>query len=270
MLLPAVIYLAVFNYAPMVGLQIAFKDYSLAKGMLKSPWVGLKWFRTFFGTLRFWDIMKNTLTLSAYSILASFPLPIILALILNNVKSPIRRKFAQTITYMPHFISTVVLVSMISIFFSPGSGFINTLLKYVGGSGETYFMGSAQYFPHLYVWSGVWQGVGWGSIIYIAALTGVDPTLHEAAMIDGANKFKRILNVDLPAIMPTMAIMLILNLGNIMNVGYEKVFLMQNSLNSTASEVMPPMCIKWACSSNGTGIPLQSDCLTMYLALPCW
>ena len=138
MLLPAVIYLAIFNYAPMVGLQIAFKDYLPAKGMLKSPWVGLKWFTTFFGTLRFWDIMKNTLTLSAYSILAGFPLPIILALILNNVKSPLRKKFSQTITYMPHFISTVVLVSMISIFFSPGSGFINTLLKYVGGSGDVY------------------------------------------------------------------------------------------------------------------------------------
>ena len=222
----------------MYGLQIAFKNYTFAKGIVGSEWVGLKWFERFFKLPRFWSIFKNTVSISFYSMIVNFPLPIILALILNNVKNAKWKKFAQTITYMPHFISTVVLVGMISLFFSPRSGIVNTLLSFVGGAGDTYFMGVADYFPHLYVWSGVWQGMGWGSIIYMAALSGVDPTLHEAAMIDGANKFKRVLHIDLPTIMPTMAIMLIMKCGQLMNVGYEKVYLMQNDLNVTRAEVI--------------------------------
>lgn len=237
-LLPAVAYIAIFCYGPLYGIQIAFKNYSPSKGITGSDWVGMKWFITFFQTPRFWQILKNTLYVSSYYILFSFPIPIILALILNNVKHEKWKKFAQTITYMPHFISTVVLVGMISVFFSPRSGFINTLLSYFGGAGNTYFMGIAEYFPDLYVWTGIWQGAGWGSIIYIAALAGVDPSLHEAAMIDGANKFRRILNIDIPTIMPTMATLLIMNCGSIMNVGYEKVFLMQNNLNISNSEVI--------------------------------
>ena len=237
-LIPALLYLATFNYGPMYGLMIAFKNFKASKGIWGSEWAGLKWFETFFSTPRFLDILKNTLTISLYSLVFDFPLPIILALILNNVKNLKWKKFAQTVTYMPHFISVVVLVSMMSIFFSPNSGMINTLLKYLGGSGETYFMGNAQYFPHMYVWSGIWQSMGWGSIIYIAALAGVDPSLHESAMLDGANKFKRVLHIDLPTIMPTMAIMLIMRCGSIMNIGYEKVYLMQNSLNIATSEVI--------------------------------
>lgn len=237
-LLPAVLYIALFNYGPMYGLQIAFKNYVPAKGILESEWVGLKWFVTFFKTPRFWSILKNTLYLSFYSMIVGFPLPIVLALILNNIKNMRWKKFAQTITYMPHFISTVVLVGMMSVFFSPRSGFVNTLISYLGGPGDTYFMGIKEFFSHMYVWSGVWQSMGWNSIIYIAALAGVDMTLHEAAMIDGANKFQRILHVDLPAIMPTMAILLIMNCGSVMNVSYEKVFLMQNDLNVTVSEVI--------------------------------
>ena len=232
------VYLAVFSYAPMYGLQIAFKNYTASKGIWGSDWVGLKWFTTFFESPRFWQILKNTLTLSFYSLIAGFPVPIILALIINNVKNRKWKKFAQTITYMPHFISTVVIVGMISVFFSPRAGFINTLLGYLGGSGNTYFMGNADYFSHMYVWSGIWQGAGWSSIIYIAALAGVDPSLHEAAMIDGANRFKRVLHIDIPGIMPTMATVLIMNCGSVMNVAYEKVFLMQNDLNVMASEVI--------------------------------
>ncbi len=237
-LLPAIVYLGIFCYSPMYGLQIAFKNFVPSKGILGSDWVGLKWFITFFESPRFWTILKNTLFVSGYSIVFDFPIPIILALIINNVKNLKWKKFAQTITYMPHFISVVVLVGMMSVFFSPRSGFINTLLAYLGGSGDTYFMGNANYFPHLYVWSGIWQSTGWGSVIYIAALAGVDPSQHEAAMIDGANKFKRILHIDLPAILPTMAIMLIMRCGSVMNIGYEKVYLMQNSLNITSSEVI--------------------------------
>ena len=232
------VYLAVFSYAPMYGLQIAFKNYTASKGIWGSDWVGLKWFTTFFESPRFWQILKNTLTLSFYSLIAGFPVPIILALIINNVKNRKWKKFAQTITYMPHFISTVVIVGMISVFFSPRAGFINTLLGYLGGSGNTYFMGNPDYFSHMYVWSGIWQGAGWSSIIYIAALAGVDPSLHEAAMIDGANRFKRVLHIDIPGIMPTMATVLIMNCGSVMNVAYEKVFLMQNDLNVMASEVI--------------------------------
>ena len=237
-LIPVVVYIILFEYAPLYGLQIAFKNYSFANGFSGSKWVGLKWFETFFKTPRFWDILKNTLRVSVYSMIVSFPFPIILALCMNNITRTKWKRFAQTVTYMPHFISTVVLVGMMSVMFAPKSGVINTVLSWFGGSGSTYFMGKGEYFPHMYVWSGVWQGMGWGSIIYMAALAGVDPSLHEAAMIDGANKFQRVLHVDLPTIMPTVAIMLIMNCGNLLNVGYEKVYLMQNDLNLTFSEVI--------------------------------
>lgn len=237
-LLPAVIYIALFSYLPMYGIQIAFRRFNFTKGIWGSEWVGLKWFKTFIDSPRFWTLIKNTLSISLYSMIVGFPLPIMLALIMNNVKNQKWKRFAQTITYMPHFISTVVLVGMISLFFSPRSGIVNTLLSLLGGPGDIYFMGEPKYFIHMYVWSGIWQGLGWGSIIYMAALAGVDPSLHEAAMIDGASKLQRIWNIDLPAITPTMAIILIMNCGGILGVGYEKVFLMQNSLNSHVSEVI--------------------------------
>lgn len=237
-LLPAIIYIATFMYAPMYGLIIAFKNYSPAKGILGSPWKGFKWFQTFFETPRFWQILKNTLSLSLYSLIVGFPFPVILALIINDIRTTKIKKFCQTITYMPYFISTVVMVGMLSVFFSPNSGFVNTLLEMLGGSGDTFFMGEEKYFRHMYVWSGIWQSMGWNSVIYIAALSGVDQQLHEAAMIDGANKFQRVIHVDLPAILPTIVILLIMNCGSILNVGYEKVYLMQNSLNSNVSEVI--------------------------------
>ena len=237
-LVPAVVYIAVFMYAPMYGLVIAFKDFSASKGIMGSPWVGTKWFSTFFNAPRFWQILKNTLALSVYSLVVGFPLPVILALIINGIGNTRAKKFRQTVTYMPYFISTVVLVGMMSVLFSPRSGIVNTLLSYLGGSGDTFFMGESKFFRHMYVWSGVWQSTGWNSIIYIAALTGVSQELHEAAKIDGANKLQRILNVDLPAIMPTMVILLIMNCGSILSVGYEKVYLLQNDLNTPVSEVI--------------------------------
>ena len=236
-LLPAVLYIATFCYAPMYGLQIAFRNFRIADGIVGSEWAGLKWFDRFFNTPRFWVILKNTLTISLYSLAVSFPLPIALALVLNNVRNAKYKKFAQTITYMPHFISTVVLVGMMSVFFSPRSGVVNTVLGLFGIE-PIYFMGNASYFSHMYVWSGVWQTMGWNSIIYMAALAGVDPSLHEAAMIDGANKLKRVIHIDLPTIIPTMSILLIMNFGKVMSVGYEKVYLMQNDLNRATSEII--------------------------------
>ncbi len=236
-LLPAALYIAIFHYGPMYGLQIAFRDYKAVNGIWGSKWVGLKWITTFMNTPRFWMIFKNTLKISLYSLI-SFPFPIILAVFLNNVRNVRRKKFVQTVTYMPHFISTVVLVGMLSLFLSPRNGIVNMLVGLFGGPTDTYFMGQADYFSHIYVWSGIWQSMGWGSIIYVAALTGVDQELHDAAQVDGANKLQRIWHIDIPSILPTIIIMLILRLGSIMGVGYEKVYLMQNSLNLTSSEVI--------------------------------
>ena len=237
-LIPAVVYTLIFKYAPIYGIQIAFKNYSFAKGYAGSEWVGLKWILKFFDSVHAGTIIKNTLTISLYSLLVGFPLPVIFAFAMNNIQNLKWKKFVQTITYMPHFISTVVLVSMMSLFFSPSNGIINHILSWFGGSGDIYFFGKAEYFPHLYVWSDVWSGIGWGSIIYMAALAGVDQALHEAAMIDGASKLQRVWYIDLPSILPTIIIMLILRCGSIMNIGYEKAFLMQNSLNSTTSEII--------------------------------
>ena len=213
-LLPAVVFIGVFCYAPMYGVLMAFQDYSPGKGILDSPWVGLKWFRTFFELPRFWQIVKNTLVISLYSLVVGFPIPILLALMINSVKGTRFKKLTQTVTYMPHFISTVILVGAMTAISQRFS------------------------FPHLYVWSGIWQNMGWSSIIYLAALSGVDQELHEAAMVDGASKLKRIIHIDLPAIIPTMVILLIMNAGSIMSVGYEKVYLMQNDLNVTTAEVI--------------------------------
>lgn len=236
-LLPAIVFIVLFMYMPLYGLQIAFKTYRAGEGIWGSQWVGLKWFQQFFSTPRCWEIIGNTLTVSLYSLVASFPLPIVLAIILNYVKNLKFKKFAQTVTYMPYFISTVVLVSMMSLFFSPTSGFVNTIIKNLGGE-PIYFMGIPSLFKHMYVWSGVWQGMGYSSIIYIAALSGVSPELHESAVIDGANILQRIWHIDIPTIMPTMVILLIMSLGNVMNVGYEKVLLMQNDLIIDVAEVI--------------------------------
>lgn len=237
LLLPALVYLAVFNYAPMYGIQIAFRNFNFADGISGSAWAGTKWFEFFFHSAKFWPVVRNTLLISFYSLLATFPIPIILALVLHNVNHRGFKRVAQTITYLPHFISMVVVVGMISCFTSVNSGWINTVIEALGGE-RVYFMGRPEYYRHLYVWSGVWQEAGWGSIIYMAALTGINPEMHEAAMIDGASKFQRIVHIDLPGIIPTMIIMLILRCGSIMSVGFDKSYLMQNSLNMDVSEVI--------------------------------
>ncbi len=236
-LLPAAAYIFLFHYLPLPGIQIAFKNFSISKGVAGSAWAGLKWFRYFFGSKQFPVIMRNTLTISLYSMAGNFILPIILALSLNYVGSKSVKKALQTATYLPHFISTVVLVGMLSAFMSPRTGFINGAIRAVTGN-TVYFFGKPEYFPHLYAWSGFWQSCGWNSIIYMAALTGINPELHESAVIDGASLLKRIWHIDIPGILPTMMIMLILAAGGIMSVGFEKAFLMQNTLNLSASEII--------------------------------
>ena len=238
-LLPAVLLLILFSYLPMYGIQIAFKDYKPYMGIWGSDWVGLKHFQRFLTMPKFLEILKNTLVISFYQLAASFPLPIILALTLNSI--PFRRfkKIVQTVTYAPHFISIVVIVGMLNIFFAPSTGIVRNLLVQAGlmeGNLEVLMQASA--FPHLYVWSGVWASIGWNSIIYLGALSAVDQSMHEAAIVDGATKLQRILHIDFPAILPTVTILLILNSGSIMSVGFEKVFLMQNAFNLSTSEVI--------------------------------
>jgi len=237
LLLPAVTYIFLFNYMPMYGVQIAFKNFTIAKGVNGSPWAGLKWFEYFFGSPKCISIIWNTVILSLYALAAGFPVPILLALMLHNVPGSRFKRVTQTVAYLPHFISVVVVVTMLNCFTSVNSGFINTIIKTLGGE-PVFFMGKPEYFRHLYVWSGVWQEMGWSSIIYLAALTGISSELHEAAMIDGASKLKRIWHIDLPGIMPTMVILLIMRCGSIMSVGFEKTFLMQNGLNMNVSEVI--------------------------------
>jgi putative aldouronate transport system permease protein len=237
LLLPTLAYFFIFQYIPMYGVQIAFKDFMPTRGILGSPWVGFEHFERFFRSYHFWTLIKNTVGLSLYGLAIGFPIPILLALLLNQLNSQKFRRFVQTITYAPHFVSTVVIVGMLSIFLSPRSGLVNHLIVFFGGD-PIFFLGSSEWFMTLHVLSGVWQGAGWGAIIYLAALAGVDPGLHEAAVIDGASKLQRIRYIDIPSILPTIVIVMILQLGGIMSVGFEKTYLMQNSLNLDSSEVI--------------------------------
>lgn len=237
LLLPAILYTAVFLYIPMYGVLMAFQDYSLVKGIMGSNFVGLKHFKKFFSTYMAKQIISNTVILSGYSLLASFPFPVILALMLNYCVNRRFGKIVQTVTYMPYFISVMVLVGMMNIFFSTNYGVVNTVLQALGIEPFS-FMSSEKSFRHMYVWSGIWQGMGYSSVIYFAALSGIDPTLYEAAELDGASKLQRIRYIDLPSIMPTVIIMLIMSAGNLMSIGFEKAYLMQNDRNSGVSEII--------------------------------
>lgn len=236
LMLPAIIYVLIFCYAPMYGLQIAFKDYKGALGIVGSRWCGMKHFMSFFKSYNFMLLMRNTIVLSLYSLIAGFPMPIIIALLLNETKGRFKRA-SQTILYAPHFLSTVVVVGMINTMLSPSFGVVNTIIEALGGE-RIYFMTMPGAFRHLYVWSGVWQGMGWGAIIYLAALAAVDPELHEAATIDGASRIQRIRYINIPTIVPTIIILLIMRMGSLVSVGYEKVYLLQNDLNVEVSEVI--------------------------------
>lgn len=235
-ILPMLVYVIIFSYVPMYGIQLAFKDYRVADGIWESAWVGFKHFKTFFESYQFKDLLWNTLSLSLYVLIAGFPMPIIFALFLNYITNMKFKKASQMITYAPHFISTVVYCGMILIFLA-SDGIINQILTHLGLD-PVAFLSNPSNFRHIYVWSGVLQNIGWGSIMYISVLTSVDPTLHEAATVDGATRFQRLLHIDLPAIVPTMVIMLIMKAGEIMDLGFEKAFLLQNSINLDYSEII--------------------------------
>ena len=252
-LLPAVVYILIFAYYPMFGVQIAFRNYQPRGGIWNSPWVGLKHFEKFFKSYQFSRVITNTLAISFYSLFASFPLSIIMALCINVVRNPKFKKMVQTITYMPHFISVVVLVGMITQMFNPVMGMYGTVYRLLGGEGYPKdILTNAAAFRHMYVWSGIWQNLGWNTIIYISALSSVDPELHEAAEIDGASRLKRMIYIDFPVLIPTAAIMLIMNAGSIMSVGFEKTYLMQNSTNLIASEVISTYVYKTGMSRGTT------------------
>lgn len=232
-----VIYLIIFNYIPMGGIILAFKRFSPRKGIFGSDFVGLMYFRQFLGAPSSLRIIRNTLRLGVYSLLVGFPIPILLALEINEVKHQRLKKFVQIVTYAPYFISLVVRVGIMMRIMDLRTGILNHLIVALGGKPVNFF-GSKDIFPHLYVWSGVWQISGYASIIYIAALSGVNPELQEAAIIDGASRVQRIWNVDLPAIRPTIVMMLIFNVGQIMNIGFEKAYLMKNSVNQANAEII--------------------------------
>lgn len=237
LLLLPISFLVVFNYVPMYGAQISFRNYTAKDGILGSDWVGVKHFVRFFTSPQFWRLIRNTFVLSIYGLLAGFPIPVMLALALNNVDNDHYKKTVQMVTYAPHFISTVVLVGMMSQLFSYNYGLINKVIDMLGGSRKL-FLTEPQYFRHLYVWSGVWQGMGYNSIIYISALSSIDPSLYEAAKVDGASRMQRILHIEIPGILPTIITLLILNTGRLLSVGHEKVLLMQCTQNYETSDIL--------------------------------
>lgn len=230
-------YLFVFHYGAMYGLVLSFKNYNPTLGILGSPSVGFKHFERFFKSRDFKMLLSNTISLSLYDLVVTFPMPIILALAINACRSNKYKKIVQMSTYAPYFLSVTVVVSMMNQFFAEKTGVVNTLIFSLTGN-RISFLTQPGAFAHFYVWSDVWQHTGYSAIIYIAALSGVDPTLHEAATVDGANKFQKMWHVDLPAILPTITILLILRMGSIMSVGFEKVYLMQNPMNIRKSQII--------------------------------
>lgn len=245
-------WLVTFAYVPMSGLVLAFKTYRANLGIWGSPWVGMKNFNAFFSSYKFGMVLKNTLTISLYSLFVTFPIPIIFALLLNVMPGRRYKKAIQTVTYIPYFFSTVVMVGLLYQLIDPRSGLYGTMAKLLTGKTPASLLANGENFKHLYVWSAVWQSTGYNAIIYIAALSSADQSLHEAAMIDGASRFQRVVHIDVPCILPTVSIMLVLAVGNIMNVGYEKVLLMQNDLNMNYSEIISTYSYKVGLAS---GVP---------------
>ncbi len=248
MLLPAVVSIAVFHYGPMYGIQLAFREFDFTKGLTGGEFVGMKYFLKFFRSFQFADIIRNTFAISFTSLLLGFPVPIILALMMNQIRNKGMRKTIQTIFYAPHFISTVVLVGFLNVLLAPNTGIISSMLGLFGITGN--LLGDKTAFVPVYVLSDIWQHVGWNSIIYLAALSSVDTQLYDAARVDGAGKWQTIWHVDIPCLTPTMIIMLILSMGNILSVGFEKIFLMQNSTNLSVAEVISTYVYKIGIRSN--------------------
>lgn len=270
MILLPLIYVIVFCYAPMFGLQIAFRDYSPRDGIVGSVWVGLENFQKFFSNYKWTQYVSNTLKISLYSIFVGFPIPIILALLIHINEHPKLKKMVQNISYVPHFISVVVMVGILNQVLNPFGGLWGSICTQLGWEAVD-VRALPEAFIHLYVWSGVWQNTGWNTIIYISALSSVSEELHEAARLDGASRWQRIIHVDLPAIMPTICIMLIMRFGSVMSVGYEKVYLMQNSLNLEQSEVISTYVYKYGIGKNdmsyGTAVGMMNSVINTLLVI---
>ncbi len=269
MLLPGIIYIFVFCYVPMYGIQLAFREYSFTAGITGGEFVGMKYFKQYFESPMFWPTLKNTFIIAATSIILGFPAPIILAMIINQIRNKRWKRVVQTTVYVPYFISVVVLVSMLNIMLANNSGVISNFLKgFHLVSRNVNLLGTESAFVPVYVLSGIWQTMGWNSIIFLAALSAVDTQLYDACKIDGANRWQTMIHIDLPAIMPTIIIMLILNMGNILNVGFDKVYLMQNSLNLGASQVISTyiysVAIKKAQFSFGAAVGLFNTLINFF------
>ncbi|MEC0239984.1 ABC transporter permease subunit [Paenibacillus dokdonensis] len=237
MLLLPMAWYVIFMYGPMYGLQIAFKDYSPIRGFWGSEWIGFEHFERFFSSYYFWRLIKNTVTIQTVSLILGFPIPILLALLINEIRVNRFKKILQNITYIPHFISVVVVVGMLSLFLNQDHGIVNIALVHLGID-PVPFMQKPEWFKSLFIGSNIWTDMGWQSIIYIAALSGVDPQLYEAAKVDGATRLQRVIHVSIPAILPTIIILLILDIGHFMDIGFQKIILMQNDLNMSSSDVI--------------------------------
>ena len=270
MILPIVAYFVIIRYIPMWYLRIAFYDYKLLKGFAGSKFVGFKHFANFINSMNFTQLVGNTVLLNIMSLVFSFPFPIIFALFLNEIKNTKFRKAVQTISYLPHFLSTVIIVSMLNTLLSVQTGAVNAAFRAVGLE-TIYFMGDPHWFRPLYILSGIWQGTGWGAIIYISALSGVNPELYEAAIADGAGRFRQMWHVSLPGIRETIVILLIMRIGQMMSIGFEKPFLMQNSLNLNVSEVISTYVYKLGLQrsdySRSTSIGLFNSVISLILVM---
>jgi len=268
-LLPLIIHQIVFRYSTMYGVLLAFKDFKYNAGILGSPWVGLKYFDQFVHQYNFWQLITNTLRMTLSSLIFGFPVPIILALLINEVNAPKTKKVIQTFTYLPHFVSWVVVISIFQNLLSPHNGLINEFLGKVFGMEPKYFMGEKQYFLPAYLLIGMWKEAGWGSILYLAAITGVNPELYEAAELDGAGRWRKVLHVTIPCILPTVVIKLLLNMGSLMGVGFDQVYLMQTPQNIDISEAINTYVMKEGVKqgnySFGTAVGLFQSVIGMIL-----
>lgn len=269
LLLPAAYYI-IFQYGPMYGLQIAFKEFNPVKGILGSPWVGFDHFERFFESYYFGRLLWNTFSISLFSLLFAFPIPIMLALLIHELPGKKFKKLLQNVSYVPHFISLVVVVGMLQLMLKPETGIVNVIVQAFGGHSIA-FLEESEWFKAIFISSGIWQNMGWQSIIYIAALAGIDPQQYEAAKIDGASRFKRLLHVSIPGIMPMILILLILDVGHFMNVGFEKILLMQNNLNMASSDVIATFIYRTGIQSGEysftTAIGLFNNMINLVLLL---
>ncbi len=271
MFAPACIYYILFEVFPLYGLQVAFREYRAKDGIMGSAWMGISNFIEFFNYYEWKEITINTLALSVYSLCVAFPAPIILALLLHINEHKVLKKVTQNISYIPHFISTVVMVGLMNQILNPISGLLGAFCREFGIDFNRDLMSEEGTFRHLFVWSGVWKSTGWSTIMYVAALSSVNHELHEAATIDGASRLRRIFSVDLPAIMPTIVIRFIMRTSGILSVGYEKVYLMQNTLNLDKSEVISTYVYKFGLANNrssyGSAVGLMNSVINSFMMI---